>query len=336
MKVLARGLRAVLAGTLLLAVVAVVPGATAGAGDDDAEALLERARAAPAAPLAGYVEVRWSDTEGTHVAHVGARSLHGAFVIGRGDDQVRGRGVFRWTGDGGGPEAVWQTVDGLYPPHAGAAWELGIAGHRTVADRPATIIEARDRDGRVRARFAVDREHGELLRRQVLDDHGHVVRSVGFVRLVTDSVVPAIPAPPSDSGTGPVPIADVPDGFVAPKTIGGYRLLGRYRHPDGAIQLYYGDGLFAVSVFEQDGDIDWGSLPAGGRDASMGGLRTHSYATASGDVVVWSDGGLVLTCVADGPPGAAATVVAEVSGLAGARDTLEQIADFVLGPFGWE
>ena len=72
------------------------------------------------------------------------------------------------------------------------------------------------------------------------------------------------------------------------------------------------------------------------RDAALDGTRTHAYETASGEVVVWTDGNLVLTCVADGPPGTAATVVAQVSGLTGGRDTLDEIADFVLGPFGWE
>jgi hypothetical protein len=339
MRTMTRVLRATLAAGMAIGVFALIPGSSAGAGpgDDDAETLLERARVAPAIDFAGYVEVRWRDEDGTHVAHVGARSLHGAFVIGRGGEQVQGKGVFRWTGDGGGPESAWQTVEGLDPPHAGAAWDLEIAGHATVADRPATVIEARDRDGEVRARFAVDTEHGQLLRRQILDRDGHVVRPVSFVRLVTEGIAPAVPTPPTDNGTGPVPIDEVPNGFVEPDTIGGgYHLLARYEHDDGAIQLYYGDGLFAVSVFEQTGEIDWDSLPAGGRDAALDGERTHAYETASGEVVVWSDGNLVLTCVADGPPGTAATVVAQVSGLTGGRDTLEEIADFVLGPFGWE
>jgi hypothetical protein len=42
----------------------------------------------------------------------------------------------------------------------------------------------------------------------------------------------------------------------------------------------------------------------------------------------------VLTSVADGPPETASLVVRDLS--AEGRDLLEEIADFVLGPFGWD
>jgi hypothetical protein len=134
-----------------------------------------------------------------------------------------------------------------------------------------------------------------------------------------------------------VPIDDAPDGFLDPERLdGGYRLLGRYQHPDGAVQLFYGDGLFAVSVFQQPGLVDWSGLPTGGRAVTTQGLRSHSYTTASGDVIVWGDKGLVLTAVADGPPGVAKAVVADLANLDRDRNTLEEIADYILGPFGWE
>jgi len=331
--------------TLLLAGVAVgglvlMIGPTAGAGGDDdqrAEALLERARTA-SNTFAGSVEVRWEDDAGDdQVARIGARSLQGAFVVGSGEDQVQGDGLRRWGGAGGGPEVAWETVDGLGTPRANSVWNLEIAGRETVAGREASIVAARDDGGTVRARFAIDVETGQLLQREVLDADGDVVRSVGFVKLTTEPAAPAVPGPPVDAGPGPVPIDDAPAGFLDPEHLdGGYRLLGRYQHPDGAVQLFYGDGLFAVSVFQQRGLVDWDGLPDGGRDATEHGLRTHAYATASGDVIVWGDDGLVLTAVADGPPGAAQAVVADLAGLDLDRSTIQEIADYILGPFGWE
>jgi hypothetical protein len=341
MSTVARAARTVLIAGLTVGVVALAAGGTGFAGsadaeDAEAEDLLERARSV-STDFAGYVEVRWQDETGDQVARLGARSLRGAFVVGSGAEKVQGEGLKRWGGAGGGPEVAWQTVDSLAAPGAGTVWDLEIAGTDTVAGREATIVEASDDDGDVRARFAIDAETGQLLHREVLDDDGDVARSVGFVRLTPDPAAPAVPAPPAAAGPGPVPIEDVPGGFVAPARLaGGYQLLGRYQHPDGAVQLFYGDGLFAVSVFQQQGRVDWSGLPTGGREATEDGLRTHSYATASGDVIVWSDGGLVLTAVADGPPGAARAVVADLAGLELDRSTLEEIADFILGPFGWE
>jgi hypothetical protein len=334
-----RAARTLLIAGVATGVLALMVGPTAGAGGDDAQAqtLLEQARSAPTT-FAGYVEVRWEDETGDdEVARIGARSLRGAFVVGSGDEQVRGEGVRRWAGDGGGPEVAWETVDGLGTPRAGSVWNLEIAGREVVAGREASIIEASDDDGTVRARFAIDVETGQLLQREVLDADGEVVRSVGFVKLTTEPAAPAVPAPPTDAALSPVPIAEVPDGFLGPERLdGGYRLLGRYQHPDGAVQLFYGDGLFAVSVFQQPGLVDWDGLPDGGRDARWHGLRTHAYTTASGDVIVWGDKGLVLTAVADGPPGAAKAVVADLAGIDLDRSTLEEIADYILGPFGWE
>ncbi len=340
MSVTTRAARTVLITGLAVIAVALVSGADARAGGDaDAEQLLERARTAPADTFAGYVEVRWEDESGADkIARIGARSLRGAFVVGTGDDQVQGDGLRRWSGVGGGPEVAWRTVDGLAAPKPGSSWDLELAGDDTVAGRAATVVEA-SRDGDVRARYAIDDETGQLLRREILDADGEVVRSVGFVRLTTGIAAPAVPSPPEVAAAGPVAIDEVPDGFLAPDHLaGGYRLLGRYQHPDGSVQLFYGDGLFAVSVFQQRGLTDWSGLPAGGRGGRTDGMRTHLYTTASGDVIVWGDDDdrLVITAVADGPPGAARAVIDDLADQDDDRSTLQEIADLVLEPFGWD
>ena len=103
---------------------------------------------------------------------------------------------------------------------------------------------------------------------------------------------------------------------------------------DGTLQLFYGDGLFSLSVFEQDGLVDWGSVPEGGRPTTVEGERARTYSTAAGTVAVWGEGGLVFTCVSDAP---ADTVQAVLPGVVTDDESgFDEIVDFVFGPFGWK
>jgi hypothetical protein len=313
---------------------------TRAVAGDDGEALLERSRrAATQAAFEGVVEVKWRDDTGTlHTERVGARSLNGSFVIGRSGHQMAGSGTRRWTDEAGELRERWREGSGTRAPRAGAHWDLSVSGHAFVAGRTGTVVDARDRDGVVRAQFVVDREHGQLLQRQVFDRSGRIVRSVGFVTIVFDAVSPGVVAEPPGSPDTPVAIAHTPDGFIAPAVVGdGYRLLGRYRHPNGEVQLFYSDGLFTMSLFEQRGRVDWDSLPAG-RSANVAGMRTRGYGTAAGNVVVWAAPAdhLVLTAVGDGPSEALDAVVADLSGGSGGDDWVGDVARYVLGPFGWE
>ena len=127
---------------------------------------------------------------------------------------------------------------------------------------------------------------------------------------------------------------DIPDGYTAPPRLGKFRLLGRYQHPDGTLQLFYGDGLFSLSVFEQGGLVDWAAMPEGGRSAKVEGQRARTYSTATGTVVVWGESGLVLTGVSDAP---ADTVRAALPGVANDnRSAVSDAVDFLFSPFGWE
>lgn len=323
------------AGLVLASLLAV--GGSAGASDE-AEELIERAREASSEEsFAGLVQVTWVDEDGPHKEWVTARSVDGEFVVGPGANRVTGRGELRWAADPVTGGAGWRAEEGAAVPDPGASWDLELGQDRTVAGRVAAVVEAHDDDGQVRARFAIDRESGQLLERQVLDHDGAIVRSVGFATIVEAALAPLVPGIPPTAVSVPTVIADVPEGYLAPDGVGdGYRLLGRYQRPDGVVQLYYGDGIFSVSVFQQGGRVDWGALPDGGREARVEGVRAHSYRTPEGTVVVWSDRGLVLTGIADGPPGTAAAVVASISGDGDSGDVIDDIADFVLSPFDWE
>jgi hypothetical protein len=312
--------------------------ATGDGTSDSAVELLERARqAAGHETFSGAVDVRWRDAGGAHFTRVAARSVDGAFVVGRGTSRVVGMDSLRWSGHDGVGDAAWRAAAGKRPPSPDAEWDLKIKGTSEIAGRTATVVVAKDDDGHPRARFAIDSETGQLLKREVLDDHGQVLRSVAFASLMLISGPPDPAAVAPSAAAAPAPIKDVPDGYPAPDSVGdGYKLLGRYLDPDGSVQLFYGDGLFAVSVFEQPGEVDWDALPAGGADAGIDDVRARSYSTAEGTVVVWSADGVVLTCVADGPPEEAAGVVADVTAATSDDGVLHDIAHYVLDPFEWD
>ncbi|MET0420605.1 MAG: hypothetical protein ABW073_02780, partial [Acidimicrobiia bacterium] len=128
-------------------------------------------------------------------------------------------------------------------------------------------------------------------------------------------------------------VREVPSGYHAPATAGaGYTLLSRSRHDDG-VHLVYSDGLFTVSITEQRGELDWDSMPSGAAATDVDGVHARRYSEASGDVLVWERDGVVYTCASDAPTDVLAAMVA---GLTPDRSLPTQVADFVLGPFGFE
>ena len=184
---------------------------------------------------------------------------------------VVGQGLDRWAG-ADGASTLWHDAGPDQLPSPSEKWDLTTADGPRIVDRPTTVIVARDRDGRVRARLYVDRATGLLLRREVLDTQGRTVHEVTFVALSNvDSTAPGqatadhAAAPTSSAANDR--LTKVPDGYVAPSSAGeGFHLVARYRQGGGVVQLFYSDGLFNVSVFEQPGELDWGALPSGGTD----------------------------------------------------------------------
>lgn len=332
-RVLALG---IVASTILLP----VTGARAGTPERAEQLLLEARQVAAHGTFVGIVEVRWRDDTGAEQSQrIVAQGVEGSFVVGIGAKSSHGHGDERTTEGGDGAETHTQGADGFGSlPAPGAAWDLEVVGRRRVAHRPAVVIAARDDEGRARAKYAVDRATGQLLRRAVLDRNGRVVRSVAFVAILT--VPEGVAEPPPDgaepaTSASPRPIEAVPAGFVERDEISdSYRLLGRYEQPDGSVQQYYSDGLFTLSVFQTEGRVDWDAL-APAEPARVDGLRSRAYATASGTIVVWGQRGLVLTVIGDGPRDRVMAAVADLSGRAEDGSWLDDAVDFVLGPFDW-
>ena len=325
---------------LVVVATAVGLGRTAPAqSSNDAEDLLTAARtAAEHASYAGALVVTWRDQGQLHQTVTYAAVDHGVVDLGAGASRVRSRGGQRWvTADGGWSLVLGPDVPADEPPPPHTNWKLRAVPGPAVAGQATTVVEASDpATGATRARFFIDRATGTVLRRDVLDPHGQLVRRVAFDAIgPIGSALPA-PAPARAARDEPRPLSSVPSGDPAPTTIGrGYRLLGRYRQPDGSVQLYYGDGVFTLSLFEQPGSVDWDALPSGA-DRSAHGVATRAYATPTTTAVVWGVHGVAITCVSDAPPDQVQLAVRDVVGGGAESSVGDDIARFVLGPFGWD
>jgi hypothetical protein len=282
----------------------------------------------------GVATVMWTASAGPKDAEVHVTDTDGNVAV----DASGGRAVIDegtrtylrdhlgWTG-----LAVEPTARNLPAPDG--RWALATAGTRTVAGRPATVVVATRPDGTPAQRLAIDDATGLLLARDVLGPSGRVERSVRFSSIDVGDKGARVSGPPTAVRTPTAKkLTSTPDGYRAPGSAAGFELVTRSRHPDGVL-FFYSDGLFTASVFEQQGDLDWGALPSGGTDTKLADTRTRTYHEASGDVAVWERDGLVFTCVTDAPSDVFGRMVGAMA--SDQRSTPQTIVDFVLGPFGW-
>ena len=341
-----RGL-AVMATAAALAAVAplvLAPGPAAPAQTGPGSQLLDDARrAARDQDFSGVLEVSWSDASGEHDSDVFVRSADGVLALGD-RPQVIVEGARRFVQGPDGWLAVWSRETRPDVPPAADKWQLTVRDGPTVAGRPTREIDATDRrDGRVRERLYLDETTSLLLRREHLDTRGRTVRAVGFtsigepaVGMLIGSLPGEAPQTPSRStNRQPRVLAEVAAPFRAPAIAGdGFRLAGRYDEDDHTLHLFYSDGLFSVSVFEQRGKLDAAGLPAGGESRTVAGRDVRRYRTPGGAVLVWESGDVVYTTVSDAPLDQLDEILADVT--PPAHDSpLDRVTNFVLGPFSW-
>ncbi|MFM8304172.1 MAG: hypothetical protein ACKOA9_07755 [Actinomycetota bacterium] len=330
--------------------VAVAAGCTVtmlpAARADDAARVLERARTATVREdFSGVVQIEWVVGRRWKTVRVPVDGTGGTVQVGEGLRRAGGRGDQRWIAGVSGWQAGWDVpVDGRVPSPS-AHWDITLGKADPIAGRTTVVVTASDpATGTDRLKVYCDKDTGVMLRREVLDRRGRVVRAVGFVDV--KKLGGGRAAPPADPvtrstrngrDTTPDRVSDLPDGFDAPARVpGGFVLAGRYLRDDGTIQLYYSDGLFGVSVFQQRGDLARRGLPPGGDEVDVDGATAWGYAVAGGTVLVWDHDEVTRTVVSD-------ATVADLRVFAAAFDdrsdtepsTIERIADFVLGPFGW-
>ena len=306
--------------------------------------LLDAARrAAQAQDFSGVLEVSWSDARGEHSSEVSVRSANGVLALGD-RPQVIVSGAHRFVQGPNGWVSVWSQETQLNVPSPAAKWELAVRDGPIVAGRPTREIDATDRhNGLVRERLYLDQDTSLLLRREQLDTRGRTVRAVGFTTIGEPAVgmfIGSLPGeapqtPPRSTNRQPHVVHQVAAPYHAPGSTGDrFRLVGRYDEDGHTLHLFYSDGLFGISVFEQKGRLDPSGLPAGAESRTVAGRDVRQYRTPGGVVQVWESGDIVYTTVSDAPVDQLDTVLADLTP-SRSTDPLTRITDFVLGPFSW-
>ena len=190
-------------------------------------------------------------------------------------------------------------------------YDLVLTGDQLYDGRRTTVLEARRPEvtgaGAVAGRFWLDSSTGMVLRRDVLDDSGAVVRSttfeglnVGIARTLPDRLAPA--GHVLDESW----LAAMRDqGWPVRQSLpGGLDLFEARLHnngddpDDGVLQLSYSDGLSTISLFVQPGELP-DDPPGTPRPVDGGGTVWETGGNP--ERMVWSGGGRTWTLLSDAP-----------------------------------
>ncbi|MEX2621166.1 MAG: sigma-E factor regulatory protein RseB domain-containing protein [Egibacteraceae bacterium] len=202
-------------------------------------------------------------------------------------------------------------------------YDVRVAGAERILDRRCTKLEVHRRDGAsLRERLWVDDDSGLVLRRESYEG---AERRLGLMTYLALDVQPAglVPAGvrasrgqvlrprvPQTPEARPVDDAALTAlrqaGWTVPPTLpGGYEPVGVYAVDgrDGQpLHVVYTDGLYMLSLFQEQGHPDWDSLPEGATRAE--GLDWHAYEWpgAVPRRLVWEASGTTFSLVGDVPP----------------------------------
>jgi sigma-E factor negative regulatory protein RseB len=183
-------------------------------------------------------------------------------------------------------------------------YELRLAGSALCAGHLARVVEAlRTGAGRgVAARFWLDRASGLLLRRDLMDRTGALLRRTELVS-VRMGAVAAVAAPtlsPRGEHLDTAALAELEsEGWPVIRVLPGDLDLYDARWlSDGVLQLAYSDGLSTLSLFVQNGQRS----PTEAGTVRRVGRGTVWQAPGDPERVVWAAEGRTWTLVSDAEP----------------------------------
>lgn len=275
--------------TALLALLLV--GWPAAQGDDPLQSRLEEA--AQAEFSGREMVVCWAPVGPVAVIH-DVRQADGKVWVHRGGDQavatgsgLLATGRFGWEGIQVLGEVGSELAD-RYRPVVGAT--------ATRFDRPVVPVEVWE-GSLLRARFVFDRETSAVLSTEVLYPNGATYRMSTLIEFSPRA--PSVPEPAETPARqvwmAPAQEADFPEALA------GYRREGLYQAPEGGVQGYFSDGLFAFSVFALPGAVDPGEM-ASATEMRKAGRSYRVRYLPSEAWVFWRSGDRSYLVVGDLPP----------------------------------
>ncbi|MBV8981168.1 MAG: hypothetical protein JO086_09735 [Acidimicrobiia bacterium] len=301
-----------------VAAVVLLGGAPAGgahaAGEHDP--LDDARKAAEQTPFSGSVTLQWRDASVLHQDQLVVQGAHGTLL-------AEGRRSAMAVGDerllyspGGGWQELWPSGLGAASrPDLDDAYVVRAAGTATVAGYATDVVEI-VKAGAVRERLDLEANTKLLLQRRQYDSHGVLERAFTFDRIkIGDqpTTAPTTPLAPKQAGPRAVAMRSLPGSEREPAQLAaGYRRLGVYSQGD-VVQMVYSDGLYDLSLFQQDGGLDPGDLPSPRQTVRMEGHAAWTYSWPGGEAITWTAGHTVYTLMGDVPPDELRTVAGSVT-----------------------
>jgi hypothetical protein len=311
------------AAVLLMLLVAVSAGAgpmTAAADDlpgEDVEAgaLLERAVGiSDELPHSGALTVASFGEGGPQITEVAlTRGIDGGVSVadtsGREFGRIDGEGFLRSAGTLlrlGGIERLPVDLERLHRKYA-----VSLGATSVLDTGPAVAVEVRERStGILREVLHIDEEIGLIVRRETFAPDGRPLRVVAYMSLEVATGSLAFPdgegLEVEATSLASTELADLRErGFVVPEELpAGYELLGGYE-VDGAsvptLHLVYADGLYTLSIFQQQGRLSRRALDGATELRSADGGAVWRWPGSEPRRVIWPGDGLTFTGLTDAP-----------------------------------
>jgi sigma-E factor negative regulatory protein RseB len=296
-------------------VVLIGPVPLAARAANDRDPLDEARKAAEETPFSGSVTLQWREASVLHQDELTVKGAHGA-LLAQGERSAMAVGTERFVySSGDGWQELWPSgLASAGRPSLTDVYELRAAGAGRVAGYTTDAIEVL-KGGIVRESLDLEANTKLILRRRQYDARGALERSFTFDQIeIGDSSMmpPTTPSAPKKAGPKPLHARDVPSSEKEPANLaGGYQRLGVYQQA-GAVQMIYSDGLYDLSLFQEEGGLDTSDLPAQRRTVRLAGHQAWAFSWPGGEGVVWAAGRTVYTLVGDVPPDDLATVAASV------------------------
>lgn len=310
-------------------------------GSGDAAELLRATASSLDRPHVGRVSVVTFSAAGPRVADLDVRvDAMGMMELRRPTVWLVGGPAGAWLRSPHGALDVTPVATGtrLDVPAVLANWAASVGPPRSLDTGPATPVHLVRRSGAaVEEVVYVDHATSLPVRRETRAADGAVLRVVAYTSLsMVELGGPSAVAPssvvPRDAVVDVEALAA--DGYDVPRRLdGGFELLGA-EHADGMAVARYGDGLSALSVYQQHGRLDPSRL-AGSTVRTLAGRHVWTWPGSEPLRLVWTGDDRTWTAVSDAPLEVVADAVASLPGEQVGHDVPSRIARGLSRAWDW-